>query len=65
MVRAVRVADKEGYVQGGESDGDGDGDGEDDGDVEEICRFPQCAFGLDRTHLNLELELRAKQASKA
>ena len=30
MVRVVRVADKEGYVQGGESDGNGNG--KDDGD---------------------------------
>ena len=30
MVRVVRVADKEGYVQGGESDGNGEG--KDDGD---------------------------------
>ena len=29
----------------------------------QICRFPQCAFGLDWSHLNLELELRAKQSS--
>jgi hypothetical protein len=40
MVRAARVADKEGYVQGGESDGDGDvednsdGNSNDDGDGE-------------------------------
>ena len=34
MVRAARVADKEGYVKGGKSDGDsaGDGSDEDDGD---------------------------------
>ncbi len=34
VMRAARVADKEGYVQGGESDGKGvksDGDGEEEG----------------------------------
>jgi len=31
--------------------------------IPQICRFPQCAFGLDWSHLNLDLESLAKQAS--